>query len=103
MDSRQQPGRSNKDVARRLKIARLALGYTERGDQGGFARNCSMLASTYGNYEQGISVPDYEQAAKLFDAYGITLDWLFYGKPEGLPEHLRKGVKRLEKLDVDNL
>lgn len=33
----------------------------------------------------GRAMPRWEQAARLTQAWHITLDWLFLGKPEGLP------------------
>jgi transcriptional regulator with XRE-family HTH domain len=44
----------------------------------------------------GRALPKWEQAAKLADAWHVTLDWLFRGKPDGLPHSVYIRIMALE-------
>ena len=68
-------------IAARLKDLRRAFGITRQGE---FALKAGIARNTYNQWEQGLRRPDIENAIKLVEAYGVTLDWIFLGSPRGM-------------------
>lgn len=52
-------------------------------------------ANTYSQYESGISRPTVENALRLVDAYGLSLDWIYRGEPGELKSSLLDKIKEL--------
>ena len=75
--------RGKDEIARRLRMTRAVFDLT----QGAFAAKAGLTASTYNRYERATRVPAIEQAIELCEAYGLTLDWIYRGVPDGLPLH----------------
>jgi transcriptional regulator with XRE-family HTH domain len=71
-------------IGHRLRLTRLALGLnqTQLCDLAGIARN------TWNQWEKGNSRPQLDEAMKLVDAFGLTLDWIYLGDNSGLPHGL---------------
>lgn len=81
-------GRSNDDIAMRLRALLNALGQTQTG----FAQVVGISQPALNNYLKGIRRPDIDVAIQIQLRTGVTLDWLYLGERSGLPAHL------LEKL-----
>jgi len=76
-----------KEIGARLRALRLAL---EDESQADFARRHGFKRSQLNNWETGVRRIPLEAAVTLCDAYGVSLDWMYRGKRDGLSEHLRK-------------
>lgn len=75
------------EIGERLIKTRLALGYASPGD---FLEDTGIAQNTYSQYETGERRPSIEQATKLCESYGLTLDWIYRGEPSGLSVALAK-------------
>ncbi len=81
-------------VGRRLKLARMALGWAEK--QGKFAQMAGISLTAYNQWESGENYPGVDNAIKLCDRHtGLTLDWIFRGKLEGMPSQLSNTIQVL--------
>lgn len=74
----------------RLKRTREALGYNVQAD---FARALDLKQSTYSNFETGLSRPKLATAVLMCQRFGLTLDWIYRGNPDGLSDRLRALLK----------
>ena len=83
------------DVAERLRLTRLALDLT----QASIARLCGISAQAWNNNERGRDRISLEQALKLCQTTGVSLDWIFRGIMTGLPHDL---AVKIQQLQVDN-
>ncbi|MBT1154327.1 helix-turn-helix transcriptional regulator [Aminobacter anthyllidis] len=77
-------GKSNKDIAKRLVALREALGK----NQTAFAALIEVSQPAMNNYERGIRRPDLDVAFRIQLRTGVTLDWIYLGKRDGLPGQL---------------
>jgi transcriptional regulator with XRE-family HTH domain len=68
-------------VARRLALTREILGLTQKE----FVERAGVILSRYHLWETGRSPIYLSAAIALCDAHGLTLDWLYRGKTQGLP------------------
>lgn len=73
--------RSIDAIAARLEATRrvLDLSQTQLCLRAGLATN------TYNQWERGKGRPQLDEAMKLCDTFGLTLDWIYRGDPSGLP------------------
>lgn len=84
--------RSIKDVAQRLVATQKAIGLSP-------ADLCRETGITANQWSQFIN-PDYkrritiDQAYKLKDKYGITLEWIYDGDPSRLPLEIAQKLRR---------
>lgn len=77
-------GDSREAVAARLKRAREVLGY----DKKTFAEKAGMTQQTYGPFENGVRDLSLEAAKKLRKTYGLSLEFLYFGKTDALPHRI---------------
>jgi transcriptional regulator with XRE-family HTH domain len=68
-------------VGRRLALTREILGLTQKE----FAESAGMILSRYNLREAGKIPLPLRGGIRLCDARGLTLDWLYRGKVQGLP------------------
>lgn len=71
-------------VAERLKAARLALGMEKKE----FAERADMGMQTYGPFENAKRPLSLEAAKKLRKAYGLPLEFMYFGKIDDLPHKI---------------
>lgn len=87
--------RSVEPTAERLLRLRLAMGYES---QGAFAALLGMSPPRWNNVEKGLPL-SRDIAFRLVQTIpGLTLDWLYFGKPDGLPLEL---LRRLGELPAN--
>jgi plasmid maintenance system antidote protein VapI len=72
------------DESKRARCLREAMGFSGRGGQQAFAEFLGVERSTWNNVECGAPLGK-EMALRIVRKFpGVTLDWLFLGRPEGL-------------------
>ena len=81
------------EIGKRLARTRQALGYTT-------TKMCDLMGSVshgsaYTNYEMGRRRISLDHALALCDKCGLTLDWIYRGLIQGLPEHLQRAIQAL--------
>jgi len=77
-------GRSNLDIAMRLRALMKALGH----NQASFASLIGISQPGFNNYLKGIRRPEIDFAINIQTKTGVTLDWLYLGDRSGLPSKL---------------
>lgn len=89
-------GDEARDIARRLRLTREALGYDERM-QKLFAEEAGLTQAHYNKFDTGSRPLSLGAAMKLCHRYGLTLDWLYRGDPSGLPYALHMKIKEMRR------
>lgn len=77
----------------RLRAARLGAGFrtqAELADSAGFSR------PRYNHWERGHHPPDLESLLTLSYRYGISADWILWGKYHGLSARVLQGILGLK-------
>lgn len=77
------------EIGKRLEELRLSYG---EKNQSSWATKHDFGQTRYNNWEAGIRRIPLEAAELLSDRYGVTLDWIYRGKEDGLSE---SALKRL--------
>lgn len=77
------------ELGRRLRDYREALSM----NQGEFATSAGLAVNTYNQWEQGKKRPDVAGATKICEVHGLTLDYIYRGKVDGLPVAIWKRLK----------
>lgn len=75
------------DIAQRLRRLREAF---SEDSQKVWAERHGFNATQYNNWETGLRRNPVPCAIKLSDTYGLSLDFLYRGRREGLSESARK-------------
>lgn len=78
-------------IGGRLRRARLALDLSQIE----LCRLCGFAPNAYNQWERGKRRPNLEDAARLCDALGVTLDYIFMGVTDGLPVRLARHLETL--------
>lgn len=88
------PGRDITPVSARLRKLRAHLGFTDsRGGQSAMARWLDISQQRWSNFENSKPL-SHEVAMKLCRKVpGLTLDWLYFGKTDGLPMRLARDLE----------
>lgn len=81
-------------IGSRLELTRVAM----RMAQNDFCGKAGIAPNTYNQYERGKKRPSLENALKLAQTYGLTLDWIYLGDPSGLRYELADAIKALSVL-----
>lgn len=79
------------DVARRLSLARRALGMTQQE----FGARAGLSQPQYNQFETGKRRLTIEAALQLCHVYNLTLDYLYRGDPSGLPYKLATTINEI--------
>lgn len=72
-----------------LRLARVRTGFSDL-NQRDWAKKHDFNGSQYNNWEKGVRRIPVDSAERLADAYGLSLDWIYRGKLDGLTEYARK-------------
>jgi plasmid maintenance system antidote protein VapI len=71
-------------VSKRARLLREAMGFNGRGGQQAFANFLGVERGRWNNVECGAPLSK-DMALRIVRKFpGVTLDWLFLGRPEGL-------------------
>ena len=71
-------------VAARLAKVRLALGLEKKD----FAERAGLQQQVYGPFENGKRPITIDAAKKLRKAYGLSLEFIYFGKMDDLPHRI---------------
>lgn len=85
------------DVARRLRLTRLALRIEDQRD---FGEPAGISQSLYNRFETGTRLLTLQAALKLCQTYDLSLDWLYRGDPSGLPYKLANDIRDTRKANL---
>lgn len=77
-------------VGKRLEQLRCALEFETQRD---FAKALKVGEDRYTSWERGKNKLPPDQAVKLLEKYGVSLDWLYGGRMDGLPSRLRAKIE----------
>jgi transcriptional regulator with XRE-family HTH domain len=93
--------RSQRDIAYRLELTRVALGVTTPE----FCKSTGMSANQWSQYidPKGKRRITVEVAYRLKDEYGITLEWIYDGDRNRLPVDLLEKIRATEGLGTVDL
>jgi transcriptional regulator with XRE-family HTH domain len=80
-DSQHVRKRYARQIAQRLTATRQALGLT----QAELCRRAEINPSTYNQYEKAVNIIDRKRAFRICAACSLSLDWIYFGVPTGLP------------------
>ena len=75
-------------VAARLRAVRQILGM----DKKTFAERAGMSQQTYGPFENGTRALSLEAARKLRKTYGLSLEFMYFGKTDDLPHRIASAL-----------
>jgi transcriptional regulator with XRE-family HTH domain len=81
MGKRDLEKRQLQEIAKRLKVSREALGLKPAE----LCRITGIKPNTYSQWEGAKGRPNLDEATRLCDTLGYTLDWIYLGDPAGLP------------------
>jgi DNA-binding XRE family transcriptional regulator len=85
--------RSVEAVRLRLIALRMAIGPNQRR----FAEKAAIANNTWSNYENEVGRRiSLEEAFKLVDTYGVTLDWIYEGRAGQMPGDLMEKIRAVE-------
>ena len=76
-------------IGTRLRAIRGAFGDLNQSE---FAARHGFNVDQYGTWERGVRRIPVEFSEKLADAYGLSLDWIYRGRGDGLSEAAAKSV-----------
>ncbi|RCL01031.1 MAG: putative transcriptional regulator [Candidatus Tokpelaia sp. JSC189] len=68
--------------------------------QAEFARSIGISPTTWGNYEKNGMRPQIDEALKLVERFGLTLDWIYLGDRRYLPLEI---AERLDHCMIANV
>jgi transcriptional regulator with XRE-family HTH domain len=92
--AREVNGRDS-EISKRLRILRMAEGEDTSCT---FAERLGMSAQRYSNYENGYPLWRDTAIALAMEIPGLTTDWLFMGREEGLSVDLRRRLRDMARL-----
>jgi transcriptional regulator with XRE-family HTH domain len=93
LQSEREDLRSRRLIAERLEMVRNLLGKSQKT----FATGAGVAESTYSQYKTGKNVPDLDEAHKLCDRWGLTLDWIYRGDRRGLSPDLSSAIEAMQR------
>lgn len=74
-------------IGKRLADLRMAMSDLSQKD---WAARHGFNQTQYNNWEKGVRRLPFEAAERLCDAYGVTLDFIYRGRRDGLPDSMKK-------------
>ena len=93
LQSEREACRSRSTTGERLKLTRDLLGK----NQATFATGAGIARNTYNQFETGTNLPSVNQAHKLCDRWGLTLDWIYRGDTRGLGADLSAAIEAMRR------
>ena len=74
-----------------VRLTRIRQGYSDLS-QKAWAHKHGFSDTQYNNWEKGVRRIPVDDAERLCDAYGLTLDFIYRGRRDGLSETSSKIV-----------
>ncbi len=93
LQSEREALRSNRAIGERLELVRTAMGKNQKA----FANAAGVASNTYNQYTTGTNSPALEEAHKLCDRWGLTLDWIYRGDARGLSPDLVAAIDAMKR------
>lgn len=98
-----EPSKSPSDIdaiSYRLGVTRRALQLKKSE----FADRAKIGRKAYQNWDpkegkKPVGRPNIDEATKLCNAYGLTLDWIYRGDPSRLPHELVEAIASIERAE----
>jgi transcriptional regulator with XRE-family HTH domain len=81
---------SYKDIGQRLGRSREALGLNQRQ----MAEIADVSEANWSDFESGKRRISLNAAIRLSEDCGLSLDWIYFGRPDFLPQRLSKKHSR---------
>jgi hypothetical protein len=95
-----KPNADNMDnaaIAGRLKVLRRYISGDAHGSRAIFAARIGIEYKRWNNFERGYPIPR-DMAIHLVQAiHGLTLDWIYLGREDGLPVKLQRELAEAGK------
>lgn len=92
---------SNEAIGLRLQLIRVAFGivqgHTREMSQAEIARLSGVGRQAWNNAETGDNRLGLDNAMKICVRTGVSLDYIYFGNPSGLPHALAVEIEKLEK------
>ena len=88
----------NAAVARRLRILRQHIVGTSHGSKAIFAAKIGIEYKRWTNFERGSPLPRDMAIQVIRSIPGLTLDWLYLGRADGLPGQLQRELEEAGKI-----
>jgi DNA-binding XRE family transcriptional regulator len=90
--------RMMREVGARLYVTRLALARLEKAPktQKDFARSVDIPKTSYNQYESGTTMLVPESAVRIYQRYGVALNWLYAGSIDALPAPLYDAIRAVQ-------
>ena len=85
--------RAKRSIGERLELVRNILGKS----QNAFATEAGIAGNTYSQYKTGTNTPNLDEAHKLCDCWGLTLDWIYRGDARGLSPDLSAAIEAMRR------
>jgi transcriptional regulator with XRE-family HTH domain len=85
------------EIAKRLRILREAEG---EDSSSAWAERMGFSAQQYSNYENGYPLPRDPAMVLAREIPGLTIDWLFIGREEGLSFDIRRRLRAAAKIST---
>lgn len=73
------------------RLARIRWAFSDQS-QKEWAKKNRFNPTQYNNWERGNRRIPVEKAMDLCERYGVTLDFVYRGRSDGLPDNLRKSL-----------
>ena len=93
LQSEREALRSPRSIGERLMLTRNVFGMTQTE----FGKGAGIKKSTYNQYENGKERPSLDEAIKLCEKYGLTLDWIYRGDTRGLGPDLCAAIEAMQR------
>jgi hypothetical protein len=92
--AREVSGRDS-EISKRLRVLREAEG---EDSSSGWAERMGLTVAQYSNYENGYPLPRDPAIVMAREIPGLTTDWLFMGREEGLSFDLRRRLRAAARI-----
>ena len=92
-----QKGMDNDAIARRLRILRHHVTGSDFGAQARFAAKLGLEYRRWNNYECGHNLSRDVAMLLVTTIHGLTLDWIYLGREDGLSRSLHRDLVEAEK------
>jgi len=87
----------NAAIARRLRILRHHIAGSGHGSRAAFAAQTGIEYKRWNNFERAFPMPRDMAIHLVKTIHGLTLDWIYLGRKDGLPMRLQRELEEAGK------